>query len=228
MSDFGSVYLAKCQEFSVDPIKSVLVLAEKRRQQLTSLDASNKCLADRQLVPLVAALLPNYTLVCLDLSGNQLACNAAHLLSGRLLREPHSPLRRLLLSRNRIGDRGAAYLADALAVNNSLEDLALEANEIGDAGLAALADALRRNQRLVQVRLDGNVLTAAGADAVLASIQRRLVRPPSPRAAAAALRCSAQSHADAACRTRLKEASLPLHPKRRRAGLQLKFSEHHA
>ena len=65
-------------------------------------------------------------------------------------------LKELWLQDNKIGDAGAAALADALRVNGALKELYLDSNQIGDAGAAALADALRVNGALIDLRLGDN------------------------------------------------------------------------
>ncbi len=61
-----------------------------------------------------------------------------------------------------IGDDGAAALADALAVNDTLTLLGLDNNSIGVAGAARLASAMERNGRIVELRLWDNALAGNG------------------------------------------------------------------
>ncbi|CAF3156156.1 unnamed protein product [Rotaria socialis] len=62
-------------------------------------------------------------------------------------------LLKLNLSSNKIGERGAHYLADALYSNNTLTVLNLENNQIGDKGARSLADAIKHNNTLKELRL---------------------------------------------------------------------------
>lgn len=64
----------------------------------------------------------------------------------------NKPLTDISLSENRIGDRGALALAEALKVNWSLTDIKLNENEIGDKGAFALATALKWNRTLTVPR----------------------------------------------------------------------------
>ena len=52
------------------------------------------------------------------------------------------------MSRNAIGDTGAADLADALKSNKTLTKLNLDGNYIGDTSATSLADALESNKTL--------------------------------------------------------------------------------
>ena len=66
--------------------------------------------------------------------------------------ESDAPVRDLDLSYNRIGDAGAAALAEACGANAHLESLNLRGNEIGPAGCAKIADVLARAPRCAIVR----------------------------------------------------------------------------
>jgi len=61
--------------------------------------------------------------------------------------ESDAPVRDLDLSYNRIGDAGAAALAEACGANAHVESLNLRGNEIGPAGCAKIADVLARAPR---------------------------------------------------------------------------------
>ncbi|RKP01833.1 hypothetical protein CXG81DRAFT_11495, partial [Caulochytrium protostelioides] len=67
-------------------------------------------------------------------------------------------LTRLDLAFNRIGDDGAAALADFLAQDRVLRDLGLRGNDIGAVGGKALADALVPNTRLARLDVSANPL----------------------------------------------------------------------
>ena len=57
---------------------------------------------------------------------------------------------------NKITDKGAVALADALHHNSTLQLLDLDRNSIGDEGAVALAEALCKNQSLQRFDLDRN------------------------------------------------------------------------
>ena len=65
---------------------------------------------------------------------------------------------KLDLTRLRIGDEGAAALAEALKVNCMLKELRLNENSIGAEGAAALAEALKVKCMLKELRLDENII----------------------------------------------------------------------
>ena len=72
-----------------------------------------------------------------------------------------APLAKLWLNGNGIGAAGAAWLAQALAVNSSLRSLVLSENEIGDEGAVLLVEAVARSNRtLSELHLDDNPIGA--------------------------------------------------------------------
>jgi Ran GTPase-activating protein (RanGAP) involved in mRNA processing and transport len=77
----------------------------------------------------------------------------------------------IYLSDNKIGDEGAAALADALKVNTFVTTIYLSRNEIGIEGAAALADALKVNMSVTTGNLDGNVIGAEGAAALADALE---------------------------------------------------------
>ncbi|XP_068732911.1 protein NLRC3-like [Montipora capricornis] len=66
----------------------------------------------------------------------------------------------------RIGDGGAAILADAMATNSTVTLLDLSFNEVGDSGAAALAKAIEVNSTLTELDLSRNRIGISGADAL--------------------------------------------------------------
>ncbi|TYZ69301.1 hypothetical protein PybrP1_003929 [[Pythium] brassicae (nom. inval.)] len=98
----------------------------------------------------------------LKLGGFSLGDVAPKLL-GHVLAAGGSRLRTLDLGFNRIGDRGAALLAQALETNATLERLYLSGNDIGPAGALALARALAANSALRSLHLSGNNVGEDGA-----------------------------------------------------------------
>ena len=64
---------------------------------------------------------------------------------------------------NKIGDDGAAALAECLKHNTSLTMLYLHGKGIGDDGVAALAECLKYNKSLTTLDFCGNVMGDGGA-----------------------------------------------------------------
>ena len=75
-------------------------------------------------------------------------------------------LKRLDLSLNYIGMRGAAALAEVVACNSPLEHLLLRFNSVGDSGAALLASALKSNSTLFELNLGYNGITSVGMNAL--------------------------------------------------------------
>jgi len=77
-----------------------------------------------------------------------------------------TPIQKLYLEGNAIGDEGANYLGKALKDSNiSLTDLYLGANGIGPDGAVGLATGVRFNRTLRQLYLEGNHIGPSGANA---------------------------------------------------------------
>ncbi|CAI5705803.1 hypothetical protein KXD40_000760 [Peronospora effusa] len=106
----------------------------------------------RDLAPYTVLKLGGFSLgdVCTRLLGDVLAHGA-------------SRLRTLDLGFNRLTDKGATQLAQALETNSSLENLYLSGNDIGPAGARALSQALTKNTHLRSLHLSGNNIGEEGA-----------------------------------------------------------------
>ena len=74
------------------------------------------------------------------------------------------------VSNNLIGDRGAFFLAQALATNDTLQSLQLSWNRIGGNGAQDLAVALSRNYSLEQLILYSNRFGDRGAAVLLEAV----------------------------------------------------------
>merc|ERR1711920_1048304 len=96
-----------------------------------------------------------------------------------------SGLRELVLSANRIGDAGAARLAEALPKCDALERLLIDRNLIGRVGAEALARRLPRSsirELVLGSHLGGNPLGAFGAEALASAFKDELERAAADRA----------------------------------------------
>ena len=106
------------------------------------------------LTSLVAPLLEhNRTLTLLDLSHNDKLGDRGAVIIADALARCDCPVRELRLRRCNIGPEGAAALCEALLCNSSLVSLVLSGNWIGDVGAAAIAIALRSNRTLRHLAL---------------------------------------------------------------------------
>jgi hypothetical protein len=64
-----------------------------------------------------------------------------------------SRITQLDLSKKELREEGTLAIAEAFAVNHSLEELRLSVNDVGDAGCRALTNALVRNTSLRKLDL---------------------------------------------------------------------------
>jgi NLR family CARD domain-containing protein 3 len=80
--------------------------------------------------------------------------------------EVNMTVTRLILSKNRIGDKGCMDMANALTKNRVLTTIELSNNRIGYVGCEALATTLRENTVLTKILLNGNKIGPAGAIAL--------------------------------------------------------------
>lgn len=102
----------------------------------------------------------------LNLSHNFLCDRAAiHLAEAMMIMDLKS-LKRLNLSLNYIGVRGAEALAKVVASNSPLEHLLLTYNSLGDSGAELLASALKTNDTLLELNLGYNRITSVGMKAL--------------------------------------------------------------
>lgn len=108
----------------------------------------------------------------LYLYGNHISDQGAYFLA-RALSVNHSSLTRLSIGANGITDEGAHYIADMLKVNGMLKHLLLSANKIKDKGCLYLVNALiYHNGTLERIDLDSNPeITDASGKNLTAMIQ---------------------------------------------------------
>ena len=117
---------------------------------------------DKSCVVFVAAALKyGAALTVLLLSKNDIGDVGAASLAEAV--KSNATLTKLDLHNNNIGDVGAASLAEAVKSNVTLTKLDLSANNIGDVGAAGLAEALKSNTTLTKLNLRGNNIGDVGA-----------------------------------------------------------------
>ncbi|CAF0867156.1 unnamed protein product, partial [Rotaria sordida] len=121
---------------------------------------------------LADALRHSIELKELYLYGNQISDIGSYSLAQALASE-HSTLTRLSLGSNGITDEGARYFADMLKINRKLRHLLLSTNKIGDRGCLHLANALiYPNTTLERLDLDSNRAITDSSVKTLAAIMK--------------------------------------------------------
>ena len=88
------------------------------------------------------AIAKNATLKVLYLHNNKISNKGAKLLADALKKNNTNVLRELYLLNNNISDEGAKYVADMLASNQTLQEIELSSNNIGDDGAESIATSL--------------------------------------------------------------------------------------
>jgi hypothetical protein len=131
----------------------------------------DKELEAKDVGPLLKALQGTITLKKLDLSSNKFGNKGAQALATMLT--TNATLMQLDLGDNSISNVGAEALATALRTNTSLTQLSLGHNRIGPKGAQALATMLATNKTLMQLDLWSNSIGDEGKKALDDLKQRR-------------------------------------------------------
>ena len=149
----GSIIKASlgCQ-LTADGIGQLLSLPQHTLSGLTTLDLSINKLESKSCAMLAHHLsatpqlshLPQLKILKLD--DNEIGCEGAELLSQALC--TNTTLAELILSYNKIKDRGGCSLAAAIQMNKSLEVLTLSDNPLGEVSMRQLIDSLQCNDTL--------------------------------------------------------------------------------
>lgn len=98
----------------------------------------------------------------IDLSYNKIGDKGAILLGNALERNTETILAHLNLCNNKIRDEGATALATALLTNTALKHLDLSLNDMEDNGVMALAEAIKVNTTLTALNISGNECSYEG------------------------------------------------------------------
>ncbi|KAI8820846.1 uncharacterized protein EV422DRAFT_530436 [Fimicolochytrium jonesii] len=123
-------------------------------------------LNDEGCILIAGGLKTNHSVTHLDVRGNSIRADGALALAQML--KVNGSLKSLVMEWNCIGiwQAGIRSLADALAVNQTLEDLDLRNNSIGPDGAQTLAVGLRNNQCLRRLDLRWNHIGLLGSKAI--------------------------------------------------------------
>lgn len=81
-----------------------------------------------------------------------------------------SPLVRLNLAWNGLGENGASVVGGALKENATLQFLDVSSNRVGAVGAEALAEGLKENQTLRSLQVNGNPIGDAGAMKIIEAV----------------------------------------------------------
>ncbi|CAF3580343.1 unnamed protein product [Adineta steineri] len=87
------------------------------------------------------------------------------------LLQDNKTLTQLCLSNNKIGDKGAQYLSEALKKDTTLTTLDLSYNQIGNKGVQHLGEALKKNTTLTILQLQNNQIGAQGSQYLVEALQ---------------------------------------------------------
>ncbi|KAL5011690.1 hypothetical protein ScPMuIL_010241 [Solemya velum] len=138
---YTAIYALCCRDQALIPVQRFQSLLKE-----TSCDLSNCLIGPRDMKPISVALVGNYSIQVLNLSGNF------------------------------IGSKGVAYLADALTENVYISDLHLSNVNMGGDGLRYLVKAMRKNKCVRLLDISGNNLGTSEAHLVseLISIEQNL------------------------------------------------------
>jgi len=140
-------------------------LAEQH--SLIQLHLGGNNIGDDGLIAIVKALWNNTTLTSLGIRDNGIGASGINALV-QLLCLPKCVLSEVQLKGNAIGDEGAEYLAQAMAMNRTMRVLEVQANGVGPRGAAVLCNALHNNMTVHAINFNDNALNDEGAEAVAA------------------------------------------------------------
>lgn len=140
---FDVSYSSACEAAGVTPRIPASALAGTTLRANGNSDAlRSERLKDKDIAPLVSALMNGHMFVELDLSYNRLATGAVQSLA--TLMQSDVQLRALNLAENEVGATAAQTLCAALKENSTLEILSLSGNKLGGVGGLAVADLLQQ------------------------------------------------------------------------------------
>eukprot|EP01068_Selenidium_serpulae_P020317 Selendium_serpulae@DN8267_c0_g1_i1.p2 len=144
-----------------------LIAALRSASSLSELRLADSDLGPRGAAALCAALPSGARLTRLDVSGNGIGSEGV-----RAICELDCALRAVNVSRNAMGDHGAAWLAAMVRRSATLREVRAADNGVGDAGAAALGGALSESSIVVELDLSWNDIGAAGCRALGEAMKR--------------------------------------------------------
>jgi len=114
---------------------------------------------------------PKPLITLLNLNGNKIGAGGAQAFAEHMGSNEH-PMPHLCLSRNHLGDDGAAHIATLLRNNRTISQVHLAGNGIGDRGVAAICDALGAEALVTEIDLADNNIGTNGALAIQRLLQQ--------------------------------------------------------
>jgi Ran GTPase-activating protein (RanGAP) involved in mRNA processing and transport len=172
MNDFEHLYVQKCAELSIDPLKAILDNIKEAKnagnisKNPSTLNLSGLSVPLKSCTALSHSLATNDTIKRLILADAFLGDEGCILIANCL--KTNQFLTYLDIRGNSIRCDGAIALGQMLKVNNKLEHLNLEWNCVGiwESGIRALADGLSMNSTLTTLDLRNNKIGPHGAQAL--------------------------------------------------------------
>jgi len=144
------------------------------RSPVTELNVNGTEIGDKGLISLSKSFEKISTLRSLDLRWNGIGRKGIGPLALSLLKDnKDNALQILYLDGNRIGDEGAACLAEVLQSNLcNLKQLKLQKSNISDKGAEILAESLRENTSLETIDLKYNNIGHKGASCLMEALEK--------------------------------------------------------
>lgn len=163
---------------NVDDFSFAIYLLFSAAPNLTHLDLTGNRIGlanndgDMKLIGEILSLNMHYggRLETLNLSANFLCDRAVIHLAGTMMLSAFQSLKRLDLSLNYLGVRGAQALAEVVACNLPLQRLLIHGNNVGDSGATLFASALTTNDTLLELNLGYNRITSVGMEALRTAV----------------------------------------------------------
>eukprot|EP00002_Diphylleia_rotans_P024644 TRINITY_DN4873_c0_g2_i3.p1 TRINITY_DN4873_c0_g2~~TRINITY_DN4873_c0_g2_i3.p1 ORF type:complete len:726 (-),score=136.02 TRINITY_DN4873_c0_g2_i3:110-2287(-) len=144
-----------------------------QNQVLTALSISGNGVSVAGAEALSQGLYENTSLLRLDIASNGIDALGCEALCKSLMR---SPIEELIMSRNNIGDLGAANLDKVIKFPSSLRYLDISHNSIGVNGGLAIGNALKVTNQLETLILDRNLLTHQGCYEIFEALRESHIK----------------------------------------------------
>lgn len=132
-----------------------------KNHTLRSVSLTNLSLGDYVAAKISSVLTKRANITYLDLSSNDFYDRGVFMLAQAIERDDCS-VETLILSNNKIGHKGATYIAAALRKNKSLKKLDLSHNQLNGSGACEISGSLFENKMLEELIVTGNNINKIG------------------------------------------------------------------